>query len=91
MRTIGQTLLKLREEAGVSGNKIAKAANISVTTYYKIERGNRDVSFIVLFRICRFYEISLQEFADIINPLELERKEISSLRAIKKREERENN
>ena len=91
MNTIGETLLKLREEAGASGNEVAKAANIAVSTYYKIERGNRDVSFIVMFRICRFYEISLQEFADIISPHELERKEISSLRALKKREERENN
>jgi len=87
MGTIGETLLKLREERGLSGSDVAKAANISVTTYYKIERDQRDLSFIVSYRICRLYEMSLQKFSDILHPSELERKEISTLRAIKKREE----
>jgi hypothetical protein len=51
----------------------------------------RDVSFIVMFRICRFYEISLQEFADIVDPVELERAELLTLRILAKRKEKELN
>ena len=64
---------------------VAKAAGQSGGSYYDIERGHIEASFIVIFRICRFYEISLQEFADIIDPQELERAELSSIRFMEKR------
>ena len=85
MGTIGQTLLDLRESHGHSRSTIAKAAELSGSTYSDIERGHKEASFIVIFRICVFYEISLQEFADIIDPRELARRELSSLRMIEKR------
>jgi hypothetical protein len=44
-----------------------------------------------MFRICRFYEISLQEFADIVDPVELERAELLTLRILAKRKEKELN
>lgn len=77
--------MKLRESGGHSKNTIAKAAGLSGGSYYDIERGHREASFIVIFRICRFYEISLQEFADIVDPRELERAELSSIRFMEKR------
>lgn len=89
MGTIGQTLLHLRESHGQNRSTIAKAAEISGGSYSDIERGHREASFIVIFRICRFYEISLQEFADIVDPGELERRELSSLRMIEKRAAKE--
>lgn len=85
MGTIGQTLMKLRESRDHSKNTIAKTAGLSGGIYYDIERGHREASFIVIFRICRFYEISLQEFADIVDPRELERAELSSIRFMEKR------
>ncbi|EOR94350.1 hypothetical protein ADIARSV_2478 [Arcticibacter svalbardensis MN12-7] len=85
MVTIGQTLQKLRESNGVSGSSIAKAAGLSTATYYNVERGYKEASFIVIFRICRFYEISLHEFADIVTPAELERPELTSIRFMEKR------
>lgn len=33
----------------------------------------------MMYRICRFYEISLHEFADILDPRELERSDLSTL------------
>lgn len=85
MVTIGQTLQKLRESNGLSGSTIAKAAGLLIGTYYNVERGHKEASFIVIFRICRFYEISLQEFADIVTPAELERPELASIRFMEKR------
>lgn len=89
MGTIGETLLQLRESRGHSMITIAKAAELSGSSYADIERGKREASFIVIFRICRFYEISLQEFADIVSPGELERRELASLRMIEKRKAKE--
>lgn len=85
MGTIGQTLVQLRESRGYSKSTVAKAAGISGGSYSDIERDHREASFIVIFRICRFYEISIQEFADIIDLRELERSELSSIRFMEKR------
>ena len=85
MQTLGQTLQQLRSSRGLSGNTLAKAIGLSNATYLNIERGQREASFIAIFRICRFYEISLQEFADIVDPRELERAELSSIRFMEKR------
>ncbi|WP_152439915.1 helix-turn-helix domain-containing protein [Arcticibacter svalbardensis] len=79
MVTIGQTLQKLRESNSISGSSIAKAAGLSTATYYNIEWGYKEASFLVIFRICRFSEISLHEFADIVTPAELERPELTSI------------
>ncbi|WP_040300717.1 helix-turn-helix domain-containing protein [Arcticibacter svalbardensis] len=56
MITIGQTLQKLWESNGVTISSIAKAAGLSTATYYNVERGYKEASFIVIFKICRFYE-----------------------------------
>ncbi|MCH7408178.1 helix-turn-helix domain-containing protein [Belliella sp. DSM 111904] len=85
MGTIGETLMYLRESHELSKSKLAEVAKISGSSYADIERGFREASFIVIFRICSFYQISLQEFAENIDPIELERRELSSLRNIEKR------
>jgi len=85
MQNIGETLEQLRYERGYSGATVSKAIGISNPTYLKVERGEREASFIMIFRICRFYEMSLQEFADILNPSELERAELSSIKFMEKR------
>lgn len=77
--------MKLRDSGGHSKNTIAKAAGLSGGSYHDIERGHREASFIVIFRICRFHEISIQEFAEIVDPGELERAELSSVRFMEKR------
>ena len=88
MATVGQTLQQLRDSRGLSKNTIAKAIGLSSPSYRNIEIGEREASFIAIFRICRFYEISLQEFADIVDPMELERPELSSIRYMEKQKAR---
>lgn len=85
MGTIGQTLTILRESKNESKSVIAKAANLSGSSYLAIERDEREASFIAIYRICHFYEISLQEFADLLSPTELVRRELSSIRMMEKR------
>lgn len=85
MGTIGQVLIKLRESRKESRSVIAKVASISGSSYIAIERDEREASFIVIYRICNFYDISIQEFADMLSPTELERRELSSIRTLEKR------
>ncbi|WP_090777801.1 MULTISPECIES: helix-turn-helix transcriptional regulator [unclassified Pedobacter] len=66
MVTLGQTLQNLRDSRRLSESTIAKAAGLSIGSYLNIERGQREASSIVIFRICRFYEISLQEIEPVL-------------------------
>lgn len=75
----------LKESRGLSTSEVARAINVTAATYSKIEQDQREVSFIMMYRICRFYEISLYEFADILDPRELERSDLSILRVLEKR------
>lgn len=85
MQTIGQTLRKLKESGGYSASDICRAINTTTSLYLKVERDQREVSFIMMYRICRFYEISMHEFADLLSAAELERSDLSTLRVLKKR------
>jgi len=91
MQTIGQTLKKLKESRGYSASEVSRAINTTTSTYLKVERDQREASFIMMYRICRFYEISMHEFADLVSASELERNDLSTLRVLKKRAEKELN
>ena len=49
----------LRKEKGVSQQN---AYNDTRIHFARIEQGKRDVSYTTLIRICRYFNISLQEF-----------------------------
>jgi len=85
MGTIGQTLTKLRFTNRLTQSAVAKAINVSSGNLSKMERDEREVSFITIYRICRFYEISLHEFADMVSPKELERNDYSIIRMQEKK------
>jgi transcriptional regulator with XRE-family HTH domain len=89
MSTIGETLKKLKEAHGYSTNQVAKAIRMTGSTYSKVERDQREASFIMIYRICRFYEISMYEFADMLSPAELERSDFSTIRVLEKRKKKE--
>jgi transcriptional regulator with XRE-family HTH domain len=85
MGTIGQALTKMRFERGLTGTAVSKAINLTSATYSKIERDQREISFIMMYRVCRFYEISLYEFADMISAKELERSDYTIIRLQEKK------
>ncbi len=88
MQTIGQTLKKLKEFGGYSSSEVSGAINTTTSTYLKVARDQREASFILMYRLCRFYEISRHEFADLVSASELERNDLSTLRFLKKRAEK---
>lgn len=89
MPTIGETLKKLKQAYGYSANQVAMAIHMTGSTYLKVERDQREASFIMIYRICRFYEISMYEFAEMLSPAELERSDFSTIRVLEQRKKKE--
>ena len=90
MSTIGVILKELRDEHQLSTKEVADAAGTSGTTYLKIERDQREISFIMMMRLCRFYKIDVYELMDRIDSYELERPDLSVIRILEKRNKRNN-
>lgn len=88
MLTIGKTLQMLRSMHEVNGDRLYRALKVSSSTYLKIERDQRDLSFLMAVRLCHFYRISLEGFVNLIDPEELDRMDLSSIKALKKVENR---
>ena len=86
MGTIGHTLTQLRFRSGLTQSTVAKAIKVSAGNLSQFERDKREVSYITMFRICRFYEISLHEFADMLTAKELERSDYSIIRMQEKKQ-----
>ena len=62
MSNISKTLRKLREERGLSQEKLARLADIANNTIIKIEAGkNKNPTFDTLKKIAKALEISIDE------------------------------
>jgi transcriptional regulator with XRE-family HTH domain len=85
MGTIGNALQELRAERRLSATEAAAGAGTTVSTYLKIERDRREVSFIMMVRLCRFYNLDIYEFLERIDSYELERPDLSVIRVLEKR------
>ncbi|MEO6670121.1 MAG: helix-turn-helix transcriptional regulator [Ferruginibacter sp.] len=59
----------------------ADALQISHNSYRNIERGERELSFLMTLRICRFYHLDLHEFISMISDEELNRADLSVIKA----------
>lgn len=88
MSTVGKALQALREELGYSASDVSRGIGMTTSTYLKVERDLREGSFIMMYRVCTFYGISMEAFADMLSPVELGRSDLSTLRVMKKREEK---
>ena len=86
--TIGQLLAHLRRTYQPDHKALAEALQTSYTTYLKTERGNRELSFLMALRICKFYKLDLHEFISLLSDEELRRNDLSVITAQEKGEER---
>lgn len=84
--TVGQVLAKLRQEYRPDNNQLAAALQTSYTTYLNTEKDQRELSFLMALRICRFYGLDIHEFIAMIGNDELNRKDFAILRAQERRE-----
>lgn len=84
--TVGQVLARLRQVYQPNINELAKALQTSPSTYLKVERDQRDLSFLMALRLCRFYKLDLHEFISMLSDDELGRRDVSVIRAQQQRE-----
>jgi len=46
---------------------LSKALHTSYTTYLKTERDQRELSFLMALKICKFYKIDIHDFVVILS------------------------
>jgi transcriptional regulator with XRE-family HTH domain len=84
--TVGQALARLMQLHRPDKLSLYKALQISSATYLKIERDERDLSFIMALRVCQFYKLDLHEFISMLSDEELKRHDYSVIRVQLQRE-----
>ena len=75
--SISALLTRLRATYQPSPQALAAAVGMSYTTYLKTERGQRELSFLMGLRICKFYKMDIHDFVSQLSDEELERSELS--------------
>jgi hypothetical protein len=86
--TVGQVLFRLRQLYRPDTKALSFALKTSYATYRKIERDQRDLSFIMALRLCQFYDMDIHEFISMLADHELDRPDISSLKDIMRKEKK---
>jgi hypothetical protein len=86
--TIGQLLLKFRMAYRGKSSDLYSALRTSSSTYLKVERGERELSFLMALRVCQFYKLDLHEFISMLSDQELNRQDFAAIQAQLKREKK---
>jgi hypothetical protein len=84
--TVGQVLARLMQQFRPDKPSLYKALQTSSSTYLKIERDQRELSFIMALRVCQFYQLDLHEFVSMLSDEELRRQDYSVIRVKQQRE-----
>jgi putative transcriptional regulator len=63
---VAETLRELREQKGVSQEKLADAIDSHQVYISEIENGKKIPSLTVLYKTARYFDLSLSEFAALI-------------------------
>lgn len=84
--TIGQLLFKLRMAYTGNCADLYKALRTTSSTYLKVERDERELSFLMALRVCQFYKLDLHEFISMLSDPELDRQDFSVIRVQQQRE-----
>src|SRR2546425_790893 len=84
--TVGQALARLMQQHRPDKPSLYKALQVSSATYLKIERDERELSFIMALRVCQFYQLDLHEFVCMLSDDELRRQDYAVIRVQQQRE-----
>ena len=63
---VGERVRNLRRERGVSQNQLAFEAEISMRQLGRIERGEFNTTFLMLYKISRVLNVSVSEIVNFI-------------------------
>lgn len=86
--TIGELLSKLRMAYPGKSSDLYTYLRTSSSTYLKVERGERELSFLMALRVCQFYKLDLHEFISLLSDQEIDRQDFASIQAQIKREKK---
>jgi hypothetical protein len=75
--TIGQMLAWLKMVFRPNLPELYSALQMSNATYLKVERQEREMSFLMALRICKFYNLDLHQLIAMLSDEELARLEFS--------------
>src|SRR5438477_11701482 len=78
--TVGEAMIWLKRTYKVESRELMSALKISHTTYLKIERDQRELSFLLALRLCKFYKMDIHDFINMLKEEELERKDLATLK-----------
>lgn len=84
--TVGQALARLRAIYQPDNNALSQALHTSYTTYSKTERDQRELSFLMALKICKFYKIDIHDLVVMLSDEELDRRDQSVIKAQEKRD-----
>ena len=84
--SVGQALSRLRSRFPVDTKELCLALRTSHATYRKIERDQRDLSFLMALRLCQFYDIDIHEFISMLADHELDRPDLTTIKDMVRRE-----
>lgn len=87
-QTIGQLLFQLRMKHPGCSVELYKALRTTSSTYLKVERDERELSFLMALRVCQFYKLDLHEFISMLSDQELDRQDFSVIRVQQQREKK---
>ena len=74
--SVGAALAALRSRFRPNNGELSAAVQMSYTTYLKVERDQRELSFLMALRLCRFYGLDIHEFIALMGEAALGRPEI---------------
>ena len=67
LELLGKRIHQLREEQDISQNQLAYEAGIALRQLGRIERGEINTSFLVLYKICKALNVSLSQLHEFLN------------------------
>ena len=65
-KSVAQTIRELRQNKGISQEKLAEAINSHQVYISEIENGKKLPSLIILFNIAKFFDLSLTDFIKLV-------------------------
>lgn len=72
-RALGKHICQLRKEAGMTQAELARALNVSQQTVFANELGERRVSVLMLVKLARVFDTSVEELSGLKMPLRTKR------------------
>ena len=73
-RALGSHIGKLRKEQGMTQAELARALTVSQQTVFAYELGDRRVSVLILVKLARVFDVSVEELSGLKMPTRLKRR-----------------